>query len=164
MQQIIPYLWFNDQAEEAVNHYVSIFNNSKIDRISRYGETGPGKPGSAMVIEFQLEGQDFMALNGGSGAGNPGAPYPGSVALFISCESQSEVDRLWDVLSDGGKKLPCGWVTDKYGFTWNIVPQGIGDYIAGDDPERADRAMKAMLQMEKLDIDELRRAYEGAPA
>ncbi len=161
MQKIVPFLWFNDNAEEAANYYVSIFKNSKIDNISRYGEGGPGPSGAAMVVEFQLEGQDFMALNGFQPAETSEGMAP--IALFVSCETQAEVDALWDNLSEGGEKLPCGWLKDKYGFSWNIVPVGLVDLVGGPDPEKAQRAMKAMMQMGKLNIDELRRAYDGAP-
>ncbi len=162
MQQIIPFIWFNGDAEEAVNYYVSLFPNSKIERTSRYGEAGPLPAGTVMTIEFQLDGQDLMALNGGeTGQQNPGAPYPGAVALFVSCENQAHVDRLWDGLKEGGETLQCGWVKDRYGVVWNIVPQGLGDYVGGDDPARAKRAMEAMLAMDKLDLEELRRAYEA---
>jgi predicted 3-demethylubiquinone-9 3-methyltransferase (glyoxalase superfamily) len=164
-QQIIPFIWFNGDAEEAVNYYVSLFKNSKIERVSRYGEAGPLPAGTVMTIEFQLDGQDIMALNGGdTGENIPGGPYPGAVALFVSCKTQGDVDALWEGLLQGGESLQCGWVKDRYGVVWNIVPQGIGDYVAGDDPEGAKRAMQAMLQMQKLDIAELRRAYEGQPA
>ncbi|MEO9169668.1 MAG: VOC family protein [Candidatus Baltobacteraceae bacterium] len=156
MQKIVPFLWFEDKAEEAANFYVSIFKNARIDNVSRYGDAGPGPAGSAMVVEFQLEGQDFMALNGGQ----PNAASP-AIALFVNCETQAEVDALWDKLSEGGAKLQCGWLSDKYGFSWNIVPVGLADLVGGPDPEKAQRAMKAMLQMGKLDIDALRRAYEG---
>lgn len=162
-QQVIPFLWFNGNAEEAVNYYVSLFKNSKIENVSRYGEAGPMPAGTPMVIEFQLDGQDMMALNGGeTGDNNPGGPYPGSVALFISCETQDDVDQLWEGLKDGGATLQCGWVRDRYGVVWNIVPRGLGDLVGGEDRERANRAMQAMLQMDKLDINELRRAYDGA--
>jgi predicted 3-demethylubiquinone-9 3-methyltransferase (glyoxalase superfamily) len=160
-EKIIPFLWFNGNAEEAVNFYVSIFKQSKITNVSRYGEAGPGEPGAAMVVEFELEGQDFMAINGGDAEQNPGGPYPGSVALYVDCETQADVDRVYDALSHGGRELQCGWVSDKYGVTWNIVPSGLQKYIGGDDPERSQRAMQAMLQMQKLDINELKRAYEG---
>ncbi len=159
MSQIIPYLWFESQAEEAANFYVSVFKNSRIENISRYGEAGPGAEGSAMVVEFQLNGQDFMALNGTVPAGSQGqAP----IAMFVSCDTQDEVDALWDKLSAGGLRLPCGWLKDKYGIPWNIVPQGIGELLGSDDRDRARRAMQTMLAMEKLDINELRRAYDGA--
>lgn len=156
MQKIVPLLWFEDKAEEAANFYVSIFKNSKIEDISRYGDAGPGPSGSVMVVEFQLEGQDFMALNGGQ----PAVPSQ-AIALFVNCETQSELDALWDKLSEGGEILQCGWLKDKYGFSWNIVPAGLLDVLGGPDPVKSQRSMKAMLQMEKLDIDALRRAYEG---
>ncbi len=161
MSRIIPFLWFDGNAEEAVKFYVSIFKNSRIDNISYYGDAGPGPAGSVMVVEFQLEGQDFMALNGGELAGSQGQP---PISLFVSCETQDEVDILWDRLAQGGETLPCGWLKDKYGFSWNIVPQGLIEILGSDDKERQQRAMKAMLQMQKLDINELRRAYEGVPA
>ncbi len=161
MQNIVPFLWFDGDAEEAASFYVSVFKNSRITDVSRYGEAGPGPAGSAMVVEFELDGQEFMALNGGpTESGSPG-PAPGSIALYVNCETQAEVDRLWEKLSEGGKKVQCGWLTDKYGFSWNIVPAGLSDYIGGPDPQGAQRAMKAMLQMQKLDIDALKRAYEG---
>ncbi|MDP9017946.1 MAG: VOC family protein [Candidatus Eremiobacteraeota bacterium] len=156
MQKIIPFMWFADKAEEAANYYVSIFKNSRIENVSRYGDAGPGPSGSAMVVEFQLEGQDFMALNGGE----PAVPSQ-ALALFMSCDTQSEVDRLWEKLAEGGETLQCGWLRDRYGFSWNIVPAGLSDVLGGPDPIKAQRAMKAMLQMEKLDIDALRRAYDG---
>jgi predicted 3-demethylubiquinone-9 3-methyltransferase (glyoxalase superfamily) len=157
MQKIVPFLWFDDKAEEAANFYVSIFKTSRIQNVSRYGDAGPGPSGSAMVVEFELEGQDFMALNGGDSSQMSGS----AIALFVNCETQAEVDRLWEKLSEGGEKLQCGWLKDKYGFSWNIVPIGLSDLIGGPDPVKSQRAMKAMLQMEKLDIDELRRAYNA---
>jgi predicted 3-demethylubiquinone-9 3-methyltransferase (glyoxalase superfamily) len=156
MTDITPFLWFNDKAEEAAKYYVSIFKGAKITDVSRYGEAGPGPDGAAMMVEFQLQGQDFMACN--SFQSTEPLPPAGGVALFVSCESQQEVDHLWDKLSEGGQKLQCGWLKDKYGFSWNIVPQGLGELVGNDDPEISQRAMKAMLQMEKLDIDALRRA------
>lgn len=161
MQKIKPFLWFENQAEEAAKFYVSLFKNSRITDVSHYGEAGPMPAGTAMVVEFEIEGQQFMALNGGQTEAPPTGPFQGSIALYVDCETQAEVDRLWDALSEGGRKIQCGWLTDKYGVTWNVVPTGLSDYIAGDDPERAQRAMQAMLQMQKLDIDELRRVYEG---
>lgn len=161
MQKITPLLWFGTQAEEAARFYVSIFKDSKIDEISRFGEAGPGDSGSAMMVEFQLEGQDFMALNGGSSedAAEADSSLPrGAIALFVSCETQAEVDRLWDALSDGGEIMQCGWLKDRYGFAWNIVPSGLAELLG--DPDR-EKAQRAMLEMKKLDIDELRRAAEG---
>ena len=157
MQKIIPFLCFDDKAEEAATFYVSIFKNSKIESVSRYGDAGPGPSGSAMVVEFQLEGQDFMALNGLE----PNTSAPAPIALYVNCETQAEVDGLWDKLSQGGEFLGCGWVKDKYGFSWNIVPSGVGELVGSDDPVKSQRALKAMLEMQKLDIDELRAAYNG---
>jgi predicted 3-demethylubiquinone-9 3-methyltransferase (glyoxalase superfamily) len=156
--RILPYLWFADQAEEAVTFYVSLFANSRIADVSRYGAAGPLPEGTAMVVEFQLNGQDFMALNGSV---PPGSQGQAPIALFVSCETQAEVDALWESLSAGGAKLPCGWLKDRYGISWNIVPAGLGELLGSPDRERARRAMQAMLAMEKLDINELRRAYDG---
>ena len=158
MPQIMPYLWFAREAEDAAKFYVSIFKNSKIEDVSRYTDAGPGPSGSAMTVRFTLDGQEFLALNGGEPAISQGQP---PVSLLANCETQGEVDKLWDKLSEGGRKLPCGWVVDKFGITWNIVPDGLGDLLSSDDTERQQRAMKAMLKMEKLDINELRRVYEG---
>lgn len=162
MSKIVPFLWFNDQAEQAANYYVSIFKDSKIDSVSRYGAAGPGPEGAAMVVEFTLEGQPFMALNGFTPAAQ--GDGPACIALYVDCTTQAELDELWDKLSEDGNKLPCGWLTDKYGFSWNIVPSGLSDYLGGDDAEGAKRAMKEMLSQQKLDIDAIRRAYEGATA
>jgi predicted 3-demethylubiquinone-9 3-methyltransferase (glyoxalase superfamily) len=163
MPSITPFLWFTGQAEEAAKFYVSNFKNSKITDVSRYGEAGPGPAGSVMTIDFELDGQAFMAINAPSS--DPQAPSDnfsqGKIALFVSCETQAELDELWDRLSDGGKQLPCGWVADRYGFSWNLVPTGLRDVIGGDDAERSQRAMRAMLQMGKLDIDELRCVYNA---
>jgi predicted 3-demethylubiquinone-9 3-methyltransferase (glyoxalase superfamily) len=167
MQKITPLLWFEGLAEEAARFYVSVFKDSKIDDVSRYEEGGPGEPSNAMMVEFTLEGQDFMALNGGRSEGESDgtATLPrGSIALFITCETQAEVDRLWDALGEGGEILECGWLKDKYGFGWNIVPQGLGELLGNPDREKAQRAMQAMLQMKKLDINALRRAFDGEPA
>ncbi|MGH7727463.1 MAG: VOC family protein [Vulcanimicrobiaceae bacterium] len=164
MPQIAPLLWFNDEAEEAANYYASVVPNSKIENVSRYGEAGPGRNGSVMMVEFQLDGQDFLALNGGEYAGVPSTSTPprGAIALFTTCATQAELDQLWEKLSDGGEILQCGWLKDKYGFAWNIVPAGLGEVLGDPDPIKRERAMKAMLQMVKLDIDELRRAAESA--
>jgi predicted 3-demethylubiquinone-9 3-methyltransferase (glyoxalase superfamily) len=163
-QKITPLLWFSGEAEEAVNFYVSVFKDSKTDKISRYGEAGPGPEGSAMMIEFTLEGQEFMALNGGVAQEVESSDVPprGGIALFVTCETQAELDRVWDRLAEGGEILQCGWLRDKFGFAWNIVPEGMGEYLGHDDPEKRERAMKAMLQMKKLDIDAIRKAAEGA--
>lgn len=159
MSQIVPFLWFDDQAEEAVNFYVSVFNNSRIGKITRYGDAGPGPEGLAMVIEFQLNGQDFMALNATVPAAIEGRP---PIAMYMTCDTQDEVDAVWDKLVAGGEGEPCGWLNDKYGKPWNIVPRGFTDLIASDDPDRSRRAMQVMFTMTKLDINELRRALDGA--
>ncbi len=163
MPSITPFLWFTSEAEEAANFYVSIFKNSKITNVSRYGEAGPGTTGSVMTVDFELDGQPIMAINAPSDDPRPPSDdfSQGKIALFVSCETQAELDALWDKLSEGGKKLPCGWVADRYGFAWNLVPAGLMDVLSGDDKERAQRAMQAMLQMSKLDIDELRRVYNA---
>lgn len=162
-QKIAPLLWFHDEAEDAANFYVSIFSNSKIDNVSRYGDAGPGEKGAAMMVEFTLEGQDFMALNGGAAGVNiEGDILPrGGIALFVTCDTQAELDRVWERLGDGGKLIQCGWLTDKFGVAWNIVPKGMGEYIGNPDPVKQARAMRAMMKMVKLDIDELRRASES---
>lgn len=167
MQKITPLLWFEGLAEEAAEFYVSIFKDSKIDNVSRYEDAGTGEQGSAMMVEFTLQGQDFMALNGGRSDGEADGAEGiarGSIALFITCETQAEVDRLWDALREGGEILQCGWLKDRYGFSWNIVPQGLADLLGNPDREKAQRAMQAMLAMKKLDINALRRAFDGAPA
>ena len=163
MPSITPFLWFTGQAEEAANFYVSTFRNSKITDVSRYGEAGPGPVDSVMTIEFELDGQPFMAINApSSDAQVPADEFSqGKIALFVNCETQAELDALWDRLSEGGQKLPCGWVADRYGFAWNLVPAGFREVLAGEDEERSQRAMKAMFQMTKLDLDELRRVYNA---
>jgi len=154
-QKITPFLWFDNQAEEAVNFYVSIFKNSKITSIDRYGEAGPGPKGTVMTASFELEGQGFMALNGG-----PDFKFTEAISFFVSCETQAEVDEFWEKLSVGGEKGPCGWLKDKYGVSWQIVPTILGELLNDPDPEKSQGVMKAMLQMKKLDINVLRRAYE----
>ena len=154
MQKIKPWLWFDTQAEEAANFYVSVFNNSKINYISRYGEDGPGPAGSVMVVAFVLDGVEFMALNGGS-AGDY-AP-----AFYVDCETQAEIDNLWDRLSAGAEPGVCGWLKDRYGVSWNIVPTVFAELMSDDDDEKTGRVMKAMLGMKKLDIAALQRAYAG---
>ena len=155
MQKITPFLWFDDKAEEAANFYVSIFKNSKVGKITRYGEAGPGPKGSVMSVIFQLEGQEFFALNGG-----PHFTFTPAISLFVNCETQQEVDELWEKLSEGGKKDRCGWLTDKYGLSWQIVPSILVKLQGDKDPEKAKRVMQAMLQMDKLDIKGLQEAYD----
>jgi predicted 3-demethylubiquinone-9 3-methyltransferase (glyoxalase superfamily) len=155
MQKITPFLWFDDQAEEAVNLYTSIFKNSKILDISHYSEAGPGLEGSVMTVNFQIEGQDFIALNGG-----PNYNFTEAISFQVDCEDQAEVDRLWDKLSAGGEEGPCGWLKDKYGLSWQIVPKVLFELISDPDPEKSQRVTQAMLQMGKIDIEGLRRAYE----
>ena len=157
MQKITPFLTFNDQAEEAVNFYVSIFRNSKIMSMSRYGEGGPGPKGSVMSASFLLEGQEFVALNGGSQF-----TFADGISLFVNCETQEEVDKLWDKLSAGGEKGPCGWLKDKFGVSWQIIPTALGQMLQDKDPRKSQNVMQAMLQMTKIDIAALRRAYEQA--
>ena len=156
MQKITPFLWFDDKAEEAMHFYVSIFKNSKVGTISRYGDAGPGPKGSVMSVTFELEGQPFMALNGG-----PHYKLSPAISLFVNCETQEEVDELWAKLTAGGKEDHCGWLVDKYGLSWQIIPKALGEMLSSPDPERSQRAMKAMLQMGKIDIQTLKRAYEG---
>ena len=155
MQKIIPFLTFNDQAEEAVNSYVSIFRNSKIVSISRYGEGGPGPKGSVMSISFLLEGQEFVALNGG-----PQFAFSDGISLFVNCETQAEVDELWEKLSEGGEKGPCGWLKDKYGVSWQIIPTALGEMLQDKDPRKSQNVMQAMLKMTKIDVAALARAYK----
>jgi len=157
MQKIVTFLWFNDQAEEAVNFYVSLFKNSKVGKITRYGDAGPGPKGSAMGINFQLEGQEYYALNGG-----PHFKFTPAISLFVNCETQEEVDELWNKLSAGGREDRCGWLTDKYGLSWQIIPKILGELLGHSDPQVAQRAMKAMLQMSKIDIQKLRQAAAEA--
>ncbi len=157
MQKIVPFLWFDNQAEEAATFYTSIFQDSKIMGISRYGEAGTGPAGTAMVVNFQLAGQEFNALNGG-----PQFKFSEAISLFVNCEDQAEVDRLWaELTADGGEESMCGWLKDKYGLSWQIVPVDLGKYIGGPDAAGAQRAVHAMLQMRKLDIKKLQEAYEG---
>lgn len=154
MQKITPFLWFDTQAEEAANFYVSIFKNSKIVAVSRYGEGGPGPKGSVMTAAFQLEGQDFIALNGG-----PQFKFTEAISLSVNCETQQEVDEYWGRLSAGGQEGPCGWLKDKYGLSWQINPAILGKMLSDPDPQKAKRVMQAMLKMKKIDIDGLKQAY-----
>ncbi len=154
MQTITPFLTFSDQAEEAVNFYVSIFKNSKVVSVSRYGEGGPGPKGSAMSVSFLLDGREYFALNGG-----PHFTFTDGFSLFVSCETQEEVDELWEKLSAGGEKGQCGWLKDKFGLSWQIIPTALGQLLADKDPRKAQNVMQAMLQMTKIDIAALKRAY-----
>ncbi len=156
MQKITPFLWFDHQAEEAMHFYTSIFKNSKVGTVSRYGEAGPGPKGSVMSVTFELEGQQFFALNGG-----PHFSFTPAISFFVNCETQREVDELWEKLSAGGEKNSCGWLRDKYGVSWQIIPSALGRMLQDKDPEKSTRVMKAMLQMKKFDIEGLTRAYEN---
>jgi predicted 3-demethylubiquinone-9 3-methyltransferase (glyoxalase superfamily) len=156
MQKITPFLWFDDQAEEAMKFYTSIFKNSKVGRVTRFGEAGPGPKGKVMSVTFELEGQQFMALNGG-----PEYTFTPAISLFVNCETQEEVDELWEKLSAGGKKDRCGWLKDKYGLSWQIIPTALGRMFEDTNLERSRRVMNAMLEMNKIDIKALQQAYEG---
>jgi predicted 3-demethylubiquinone-9 3-methyltransferase (glyoxalase superfamily) len=155
MQKITPFLWFDNQAEEAANFYVSIFKNSKIVTITRYGEAGPGPKGSVMTVAFQLDGQEFIALNGG-----PQFKFTEAISLSVNCKTQQEVDEYWKKLAAGGEEGPCGWLKDKYGLSWQVNPVILGEMLSDPDPQRSKRVMEAMLKMKKIDIAGLRRAYD----
>ncbi len=155
MQKITPFLWFDNNAEEAVNHYLSIFKNSKIVTIVRYGDAGPGPKGSVMTIAFQLEGQDFIALNGG-----PIFKFTEAISLSVDCKTQQEVDELWEKLSDGGQQGQCGWLKDKFGLSWQINPSVLVEMLQDKDAQKSESVMKALLQMTKIDIQGLQQAYE----
>ena len=169
MQTITPFMWFDHQAEDAANFYVSVFsgrrgsaaggNGTKIVGVSRYGEAGANAsgrpPGSVMTVTFQLDGQEFIALNGG-----PEFQFTEAVSFMVNCKNQEEVDELWDKLSDGGEEGPCGWLKDRYGFSWQIAPIVLGEMLQDQDPKKAERVMAAMLQMKKIDIQALKQAYE----
>jgi len=156
MQKIVTYLWFNDKAEEAARFYTSIFVNSRIKDIGRYGEAGPGPKGAVMSVTFELEGQEFYALNGG-----PVFSFTPAISLYVNCFDQAEVDMLWEKLSEGGEKGKCGWLTDRYGLSWQIIPTILPQMLMDLDQVRAQRVMKAMLDMGKIDIAGLKRAYDG---
>jgi predicted 3-demethylubiquinone-9 3-methyltransferase (glyoxalase superfamily) len=156
MQKITPFLWFDDQAEEAMNFYVSIFKNSKVASITRYGEAGPGPKGTVMSATFSLDGQEFFAINGG-----PLFKFTEAISLFVNCETQQEVDELWDKLSSGGKPSRCGWLKDKFGLSWQIIPSALGKMLGDKDAAKAKRVMQAMLKMDKLDIKKLEQAYQS---
>ena len=153
IQKITPFLWFDHQAEEAAHFYTSIFPNSKIVKLVRYGAAGPGPAGSVMTVEFQLDGQNFVALNGG-----PIFKFTEAISFFVNCQSQDEVDTYWDRLSAGGTEVQCGWLKDKFGLAWQIIPTGLPELLGDPDPEKSQRVMKAMLAMKKLDIHVLNEA------
>jgi predicted 3-demethylubiquinone-9 3-methyltransferase (glyoxalase superfamily) len=155
-KKITTFLTFDGRAEEAIEFYTSIFDDSRITSTTRYGDAGPGEKGSFMTGTFELAGQEFMALNGG-----PSFTFAQGISLFVDCEDQEEVDELWERLSAGGEQGPCGWLTDKFGVSWQIVPRVLGELLADEDAERSQRVMEAMLQMGKIDIAGLKRAYES---
>jgi predicted 3-demethylubiquinone-9 3-methyltransferase (glyoxalase superfamily) len=156
MQKIRPFLWFDSNAEEAMNFYTSVFKNSKMGQVRRYGDAGPGPKGSVMSGTFQIEGQEFMVLNGG-----PHFKFTPAISFFVNCETQEEVDELWDKLSAGGEHMQCGWLKDKFGVSWQIIPKALGELLGDKDPEKSQRVLKAMMNMVKIDVEGLSRAYEG---
>ena len=156
MPKITTFLTFNDRAEEAVEFYTSVFEDGRITGTTRYGEAGHGTPGSLMTATFELDGREFVALNGG-----PSFTFSQGFSLLVSCETQEEVDHYWERLSEGGEPGPCGWLTDRFGVSWQVVPPFLGEMLSDPDPEKAGRVMQAMLQMRKIEIDELQRAYDG---
>ena len=156
MPRITPFLWFDNNAEEAVNFYVSVFKNAKLLNVARYGDAGPGPKGTVMTAEFELDGLTFVALNGG-----PTFKFTEAISFVVNCETQEEVDYYWERLSEGGEKSRCGWLKDKFGLSWQVVPVILNKLIADRDPAKSQRVMEAMLQMDKIDIEPLQRAYEG---
>jgi predicted 3-demethylubiquinone-9 3-methyltransferase (glyoxalase superfamily) len=156
MQKISTCLWFENQAEDAAALYTSVFSDSKILNVARFGEGGPGPAGQAMTVEFEIEGRRFMALNGG-----PASNFTEAVSFVVDCADQDEVDRYWTALTDGGSEQQCGWLKDRYGVSWQIIPSVLGSLLRGPDPEGSQRAMQAMLGMRKLDIAQLQQAYDG---
>ena len=156
MSKITTFLWFDGKAEEAMNHYLSIFKNSKAGSVTRYGAGGPGPKGSVMTVAFELEGQEFLALNGG-----PQFKFSEAISLLVTCDSQEEIDELWSKLTAGGEEGQCGWLKDRFGLSWQIIPTALGRMLGDPDPARSRRVMEAMLQMEKIDIARLERAYDG---
>jgi predicted 3-demethylubiquinone-9 3-methyltransferase (glyoxalase superfamily) len=154
MKKITPFLWFDTQAEEAAAFYTSIFKNSKIGEIRRYGEAGPRPKGMVLSVTFEIDGEEFVALNGG-----PQFHFTPAISFFVSCETQQEVDQLWEKLAEGGRKDQCGWLQDKYGVSWQIIPKALMQLMGDPDPAKANRVMKAMLQMQKIDVKALEEAY-----
>jgi predicted 3-demethylubiquinone-9 3-methyltransferase (glyoxalase superfamily) len=158
MQKITPFLWFNENAEEAINFYTSIFKDSKMGKVTRNGDNGPGPKGSVLVANFTIEGQEFIALNGG-----PRFQFTEAVSFVVNCKTQDEIDYYWDkLLQGGGKEQACGWLKDKFGLSWQIVPEQMGQLMSGNDPQRSARVMQAMMKMIKLDLPTLQKAYDGA--
>ncbi len=158
-QKIVPNLWFDTEAEEAAAHYVSIFKNARIVSIAHYNEAGPREAGMVMTVEFELDGQRFVGINGG-----PQFKFSEAISFLINCEDQAEVDYYWERLTDGGEEGPCGWLKDRFGLSWQVTPAGMDELFDGAEPERAKRAMKAMFGMKKLDIAALKSAADGVPA
>lgn len=156
MTTIKPFLWFDTQAEAAAEFYVSLFPNSRMLKVNRCGEAGPGPAGSVLLVEFELNGQRFFGLNGG-----PQFHFTEAISFTVECDTQEEVDHYWEQLSAGGSEVECGWLKDKFGLSWQITPRVMGEYLGGPDPAGRDRAMRAMMGMRKLDIETLRKAYEG---
>lgn len=156
MQKITPFLWFDTEAEAAANFYISVFKNSQIVSVSRYGDSGPGPKGAVMTVEFELDGQRFVGINGG-----PNFKFTEAVSFVVDCETQDEVDYFWQKLSEGGKEVQCGWLKDKYGLLWQVVPTVAIKYLKDQDPEKSQRVMQAILQMKKIEIEPLTQAYEG---
>lgn len=157
MDKITPFLWFNNTAEQAASFYVSIFSQSKIVKVRHWGDGGPAPKGSLMAVDFQIEGRNFIAFNGG-----PMFQFSPAISLFVDCKTQAEVDHLWNRLTDGGEPQRCGWLRDKFGVSWQIIPTRLGELLFGDDPEKTTRATQAMLKMDKIDIAALDLAAEGA--
>lgn len=153
MSKITPFLWFNDTAEEAAHFYASVFSNSKILGMTRYGDAGPGPKGSVMTVNFELDGQPFAALNGG-----PQFPFTEAVSFVVNCDTQQDIDHYWDKLSAGGKEAQCGWLKDKYGLSWQVVPNALPHLLQQQDPKKSERVMQALLQMKKIDIARLQQA------
>ncbi len=156
MNKITPFLWFDNQAEEAMNFYVSLFKNSKVVNVSRYGEGAPVPAGTVMSATFELDGQTIMALNGG-----PQFKFTEAISFFVDCENQAEVDHFWNKLCEGGEPGPCGWLKDKFGLSWQVIPKQLGQLLGDPDPDKSRRAMEAMLKMSKIDVAALQQAYNG---
>ena len=159
MQKITPCLWFDTEGEEAARYYTSIFPNSKILEVTRYGSAGPREDGTVMTVEFELDGQKFIALNGG-----PDFTFSEAISFVVHCKTQDEVDTYWDALSDGGEEGPCGWLKDRFGLSWQVVPNALPRLLTDPDTEKAQRVMAAMLEMKKIDVEALERAAEPVPA